>query len=289
MNKKNNSSGQILLLAVLSMATILTVVLSAATRSISDISITSAEEESIKAFSAAEAGIEQTLLSGTAASGAVGTQQSSGTASYNTTISSAPVSQYVYPIELSSGGLATVWLVSHDQNNNYVCGAGNPCYNASSLRLCWGKAGTSSSVATTPAVQVVTVYQNAGAIDTRVLGYDPNSNRRTSDNNFTNSAGSCGAAIGGTNFAFGTTVDFSTIPGYSTAGTLKSIVVRMVYNDVTHPLGIASTGNLPSQSRQVSSVGTSGTSSRKVEVNSLYPELPEIFSSAIFSINGISK
>ena len=55
-----NQSGQALLLVLLSMAVILTVVLSILSRSILDVAVTTGEEEALRAFSAAEAGMQAT-------------------------------------------------------------------------------------------------------------------------------------------------------------------------------------------------------------------------------------
>jgi type II secretory pathway pseudopilin PulG len=59
--KENSSSGQIILAVLLVMAVILTVGLAALSRSVTDIRISKETEESARAFSAAEAGIEEAL------------------------------------------------------------------------------------------------------------------------------------------------------------------------------------------------------------------------------------
>ena len=58
------SSGQAVLLVILGMAVVLTIVLSVVSRSVTDVSVTKVEEDSSKAFSAAEAGIEKLLIGG---------------------------------------------------------------------------------------------------------------------------------------------------------------------------------------------------------------------------------
>ena len=57
-------SGQALLIILLVMAVGLTVALAIVSRSVTDIRISRQEEESARAFSAAEAGIEQALIGG---------------------------------------------------------------------------------------------------------------------------------------------------------------------------------------------------------------------------------
>jgi len=56
------NEGQALLIVLLSMSVILSVVLSVVSRSITDISVSTYEEEALRAFSAAEAGIEKALV-----------------------------------------------------------------------------------------------------------------------------------------------------------------------------------------------------------------------------------
>jgi len=66
-NKNKKESGQALLIVLLGMAVILTLVLSIVSRSVTDISLTKKDEESLRAFSAAEAGVEQLLVGGPSA------------------------------------------------------------------------------------------------------------------------------------------------------------------------------------------------------------------------------
>ena len=66
-----SDSGQALLVILLSMTVILTVVLSVVSRTVTDITITTYQEDAQRAFDAAEAGIEDALLTGTATGGDV--------------------------------------------------------------------------------------------------------------------------------------------------------------------------------------------------------------------------
>jgi len=61
MIKKDLLSGQAVLLVVLTLAVVLTLVLSVISRTITDVKITTVEGDSLRAFSAAEAGIERHL------------------------------------------------------------------------------------------------------------------------------------------------------------------------------------------------------------------------------------
>ena len=59
-----NQHGQALLIVLLTLAVTLTVVLSVVSRSVTDITVSTYEEDALRAFSAAEAGIEEALLKG---------------------------------------------------------------------------------------------------------------------------------------------------------------------------------------------------------------------------------
>src|SRR3989304_10327197 len=64
LRKKKYSSGQALLIILLTLTVVLTVVLSVVSRSVTDISVTTYQEDAQRAFDAAEAGIERALLTG---------------------------------------------------------------------------------------------------------------------------------------------------------------------------------------------------------------------------------
>src|SRR3989338_9963487 len=100
---RRNQKGQAVLIVLLSLSVVLIIVLYIMSRSITDISLSSKEENSMRAFSAAEAGIERALV--------IGTGQSGG---FDNANFSANVSEFgqgedevVYPISLKSGEIAT--------------------------------------------------------------------------------------------------------------------------------------------------------------------------------------
>jgi Tfp pilus assembly protein PilX len=78
---RNRESGQALVLVLLSLSVVLTLVLFILARSITDVTVSSRQEESVRAFSAAEAGIERALVAGTG----FGTTEI-GNASYTTSV-----------------------------------------------------------------------------------------------------------------------------------------------------------------------------------------------------------
>lgn len=284
MKSSLSQSGQALVLVLLSLAVVLTLVLYILSRSVTDIAVSTREEEAIRAFSAAEAGVERALIAGTIGniSGAF------GDASFSAEVTSVSENGYSfnYPINLASGDTATIWFMSHDENGNLVCDATHPCFSGNSLNVCWGKLGTDTSGSETPALEV-SVFYDDGTVKIARGAFDSYSGR---GNNFSlpdSSNGSC--VIDGVTYQFGKTVSLP-------PGELKFARVRMFYNITqNHEVGFsvpAVGDSLPSQGISVSSSGTSGDSgeaNRRVEVFQGFPEIPPIFDSVIFSSGSLVK
>lgn len=296
--ENNLQRGQALLIVLLTMAVILTVVLSVASRSVTDISLTALEEDALRAFSAAEAGVEEALIVGGPASGTL-----PGGSTFTADIPiGVNVDQFVYPAEILSGETVTFWFVSQDTEGNPNC-TGEPCFRGSRLNVCWGK--TSSE---TPAVEVSIFYDGSASgqevinngnysdVEVERFAYDPNTVRNDS-NNFSDDAGSCN--IGGQNFLYSS--GFITLPPLigpcnpsNTKGCILMTRIRTFYNATdAHPVGIEVTtsgdGELPTQGIQIESTGVAGDSTRKIEVFRSYSEPPPIFDSSIFSGTDITK
>ncbi|OGM17626.1 hypothetical protein A2V61_01685 [Candidatus Woesebacteria bacterium RBG_19FT_COMBO_47_8] len=292
-----NSSGQALLLVLLSMAVVLTIVLSILSRSVTDVAVTTREEEALRAFSAAEAGVERALIVGSS----IGSTEI-GDASFTADVSGTAQAgiEFANPVGILSGESLIFWFVAHDDTGNLICNAGNPCFTGSKFKICWGKEGTASGDVTTPAIEVSTYYATTPGDYATVQivrdTADPNSSRRGTNNFSANDAGTCTA--GGENFQFQKTVDLALlgvpVGAYGVQNGLQFAKVRMFYNTgVGHQIGITTSfpGNtlLPSQGLRIVSTGVSGDSNRKIEVFQGFGELPPIFDSAVFSSGGISK
>ena len=286
-------SGQALLLVLLSMSVVLTIVLSILARSTVDIGVSSRSEESVRAFSAAEAGIEQALVAGPLS----GTLANDATFDAKVTDFSSAVTEFVLPSSLYSGESATVWFVSHDKTTGDLSctGSDNPCFRGNKIQVCWGKEGTLANLSTTPAIEVSIIYlyplgDYTKAMIARVVA-DPHNNSvpRSPVNSFPGSdSGSCD--IGDKSFAFNKIIDFGNgglklLPAsiYQQPNGLQLARISLLYNDyitgIAHPVGVKviSGGNLPAQGVAINSSGVSGSSTRKVEVIRGFKELPGIF------------
>ncbi len=291
-----NEEGQAVLIVLLVMAVVLTIVLSVLGSSTSDIKISSNETESLRAFSAAESGIEKALVTNLASQGSV------GNANFNATVSSlaAGTKFFNYPSDLVTGDVGILWFVSHAASGSFICDASNPCFTGKTVKVCWGKVGTASNLSTTPALDLTFYYLTTpGDYSTVRVGkavFDPNPTRLA--NNSYVLSDPCPCTAGTTNYAFGKVLDLSTLPiplsSYNNQNGLQFLSARLLYNtDQDQSLGFdlnfAGNGVIPSQGQQVDSTGNLNTATRKIEVTSPYAEFPPILDTAIFSPSGVAQ
>ena len=295
-NMRKNESGQALVLVLLSLAVVLTLVLFVLARSVTDVAVSSRSEEAVRAFSAAEAGIEQALIVG------AGTSSTIGNASFTSSVTEFASAEqaFTYPLSLSAGDTSTIWFVEHDSSGNTVCNGSNPCFTGRNLKVCWGKEGTSASSATTPAIELSVFYEatpgNPATARIARAAFDPYTARPTANNFASSDLGTC--TINGETFAFHKSIDLSTLGiaagVYNVQNGLQMAKVRMFYNtDTSQKVGFdaSAVGNtlLPSQGLIADSSGTAGQSSRRLTVFQSWPEVPSVFDYAVFSSSGISK
>jgi len=270
-NKFRHQSGQAVLIVLLSLSVVLIIVLYIMSRSVTDISLSSKEEDSMRAFSAAEAGIERALVIGTGGSG------SFGDANFSANVSdfAKSASSVTYPISLSSGEIATFWFSRPSE----------PVFDGNQVKVCWGAKNTVANDSFTPAVELSVYYLESGVYKIQRVALDPNSNRAIPNHFTIPSSGSC--TIGTDEFQFYNTVSLPT------SVTLKYMTAKILYNsNATHKIGIdvSSTASLlPSQGVKVNADGSYSSSNRSIEVYQLYPVAPSIFMNSVFSSTGITK
>ncbi len=294
-------SGQALLIILLVMSVALTTVLSVVSRSVTDISITTYESDSVRALSAAEAGIEQVFIT----KSSTGEVTLDNDAKFDAQVATAtPVGdEFAYPTRLNAGEAATFWFVSHDATSRLTC-AGEPCFQGPRLNVYWGDGLVTGP---NPAIEISIYYDTTydaiaigsndfNNVEVIRLAYDPDSR----GNNFS-------SAVLGTFNIGGETYDYSTgdiiltsllPPGCPedldpTHGCVLMVSVKALYNTTDVPLGIITTtsgsGKLPAQGINISSTGEFGDSVRKVNVFQSYSVPPVIFESSIFSYGKIVK
>lgn len=279
---KNKQGGQVVLITLLVLTIATTIGLSLISRTTTDTTITSQVEESSRAFSAAEAGIEEALRSGVG-SGGVQTL-AGGAASYDVTVATigGAAGLFEFPKKVLRGNTETLWLVNHDTNGALV---ETPTYTASNIGICW------SSETTTPALVVTLLYREStdGSYRVAKTAFDPDTARATA-NQFSTSytAGGCGV---GTNTAYRATVTFASLDASvnPATDTLLALRIRPAYSDARIMIDGGATV-LPVQGNKIDSTGTtaSGTN-RKIVVYQQYRSASTAFDAALYSQGSLTK
>jgi len=295
--KSSLIKGQALLVVLLSMSVVLAVVLSSVSKSVTDITITTYEEDSLRAFSAAEAGIEEALLESVVPGDTIPETKLDASdpadPRYEAEVNDPDAGgTFEYPDKLTSGEVGTFWFVSHDNNGNMLC-AGETCTSTNKLEICWTNEEDKK-----PAVEIAFYYDKTGnsytindysSLEVKRFNFDPISSRATS-RNFIAASNSCDI---GDQYAFSTGSYFNQLKTRvdgCVQGASKCLIaarVRMLDNgDVGQKMSLKVRGGgavLPPQGVLISSTGTSGDSTRKVTVLQGYPEPPNVFEGVLFS------
>lgn len=236
-----------LLILVMIMAVALTVVLTMTFTTRTDTQLTKLEEENQKALAAAEAGIEQSLKSGSAisdlATGNFATALSSG----STSISTSATDTFTSPT-LTSGEAYTTYLGTYTAGSPPTIGAST----ATNIVVCYG-AGSALDIALvkTTAPQVKHYVADVGGL---ITGSGKLSETSCPDTSFPHAV---------------------TIPAADVGVDGKFLVVRAI--GASTRLSISKTG-LPAQGRTVSSqVTTKSQVTKKVQLFQSYPQIPAEF------------
>lgn len=270
---KTHESGQVVLITLLILSIATTIALSLIGRTTTDIRITSDIEESARAFSAAEAGIEEVLKSGTSMESA---QTLSPGLTYQATIANigGATGVYAFSRKTTKNTTETLWLVNHNDDGTLN---ETPTYTASTLDLCW------SSETTTPALVVSIFYKEStdGTYKVARGAYDP---QGRSDNKFETGFGA-GTNCGQDGY-YKKTIDFAALGISPAADALLIMRVRPVYSDTN--LAIDSGVNvIPLQGKTVESSGSTTTGvTRKITVFQQYRTPASIFDAGIVTQQG---
>ena len=278
-------SGQTLLVVVLMMVVALTVSLSVVLRSISNVRTSTDEENSSRAFSAAEAGLELALKTG----GSIGNQTLDNSAVIKGVITQAlsgdSASDYVVlvnasnPVEKNDG--ADVWLIEHkaDGSLNYDSGWQN-VNGEKEITLYWGDNGPSANECNNAALEVVVLTGSQSSPTATRYAWDPCSARRA-QNKFSDPK-----------HEYNNIQDknFYEEASFRIDNNSKGLLVRITplyFSSVIAARGCKTNGEdcvaLPSQGTITTSTGEAGASTRKIVLYQGYPKVPsEIFSNTLF-------
>ncbi|HUV43034.1 MAG TPA: pilus assembly PilX N-terminal domain-containing protein [Patescibacteria group bacterium] len=278
--KKKTNSGQALLVILLIMAVALTIGLSVVSRSVTDIRLSQEQEESARAFSVAEAGLES-LLAG---------QDLPDFSAEDFTIAAETISlggsgknSFRFPKEIDAGKTQTIWLIDHDETTGDLNPSSGFYQDGGTIEIFWGNEDQVANEPTTPALEATIIY-NDGEFKTTKSAFDPDSNRTTS-NNFTLASSGESLTIDDQTFTFPFKATVS-IPSGSYALRLK-----LIYNDVEQALAIRGDADLPLQGQcyQVTASDVGAGISRKVEQCQLFEAPPAIFDYVLFSEEDLIK
>jgi hypothetical protein len=277
MVRKKNQSGQIALIALLVLTVATTVGLSLIGRSTTDVSVTRNIEESNRAFSAAEAGIEEGLAPGFSGPTGVVIDPALGV-KYSIAVTPVGGSDrtFIFPQPTSREDTETVWLVGHKSDGTID---DTVKYTGSLIDACW------SSGPPIPGVVVSVLYKTgAGVYRVAKATYDDSAAGRA--DNFsepTAKSGGCGA---GTNTTYRSRITFSDY-GILGSDTPISLRIRPVYSGAQIAVAPESGHPLPSQGSTVESTGTSGSDvNRKIIAFKQYRAPAPIFDYAVYSETG---
>lgn len=271
-------AGQVILILILVMTVALAIGLSVIQRSLSDISTSTKVEQSSRAFSAAEAGIEKALRGDT--SGVNFTDTASSAVVVDSGLLPAPAQPLEYP-PISKEEVAQVWLADPNTLSQY--------YNQSSLEIAWGTPNIQDPEER-PAIEVTVVY-STGAYLSQKFYFDSNSSR-ASINRFQDVSANCSNSPPTFTTSMGPNRVFycrNSLTGLSP--TLILLRARILYSSASQPFAVLPVGgsSLPPQAKIITSTGTAGDTQRKVQVFQLNKVVAPYFDYAIFSVGEIKK
>lgn len=293
-------NGQIVIILLLIMLVGLTVGLAITQRSVINVSNSNKTEESSRAFSVAEAGLEQALYSGSLNSVSIPENQ----AGANVT-SSPALPATGQPLEYPPIGKETTaqfWLA--DPNNNLACSGSNGTYCPSSFDVYFGRFNppTDPRDSDTAAIEVTLISKSATNYNITKYYFDPLTAIRTPSNGFsdpnnclTSSPTPVDSGINTSNSPDTTIRDryfrCKETVNYTGTDTPIMLRIRILYSSQAQPIAVSPPvgKSLPPQAVIFTSVGTAGVTQRKLQVFRLPYVVPFYFDYSIFSAGSINK
>lgn len=266
---------------LLVMAVILTIGLAVASYSITDIKISQQEEESARAFSAAEAGIEESLKMGAATNITVGAITTSVTEAIQGGGQDFDFGESKFP----SGELANVWLIGHSDDGGLVPSNHFP-FNGQ-IKLCWGDSPTLSD--STPALELALVYQDKdGNYKVVRQGYDPRTTPTVGfDTSLDKDGGNCVAGL-----AFGKDISLNGGNFRLNANDIPYLLrLKLLYNTESQSIAVQGSSAFPNQGKcyESSAAVPNSDVTRKIRQCQFYQAPPEIFDYVLFSTGDLVK
>jgi|GEM_PF-2450288 len=292
--KLKKQKGQVLVIFLLIIVMVLAIVLSVASRTITDIRTTSTTDESNRAYFAAEAGIEAGLQKVKNNPAVLPFSAKIDNVTANTTVndySTSSFSVFIYPTDVERDSVAQI---------NLSGWGGNLIY------LAWGSTQDE-------AVEASVITYNGTSYGMRKFTFDSYSGRADS-NGFCHSThgpyGRPGLSFTWKDDVTGLSKDFyyqayfslhgaDTVPGctpahdppLSAGETPVMLRIRPLFNTSPTPIAVLGQGaSLPSQGTIVASTANTPSGvTRKIQAVQLYSALPSLFDYVLFTNGDLSK
>lgn len=278
-------SGQALVMVLLLLSVIITIGLAISSRSVTEVGISTTQEESARALAAAEAGIEA-ALSGTAAVGSIINVGTTGSYVVPAPSQYGAGTQVTFEEGVKAGEAVTVFLTDHDANGNLIPN-GTDEYRGPNITICWGEVGQ------TPAIEVVGYYLTGTDFAASRNVYDDQRDRTPGAHRAEKTTTGCPS---GKNYAYRRVVNLASSlvsGGLSLPSNIDPLFlrIRMLYNgDNSQSVAVVGDeSDFPAQGRLVSSTGQAGQTSRRVQVIQRYPDPLPYLDDAVFSGGSLSK
>jgi hypothetical protein len=262
MKIKKYQNGQVLLFVVLLITVIVTVTLSMMSRSIINLRLSAEEYQSQKALSAAEAGIEQSIIASKAIT--------NGSLSDNTNFSTKYTALSGSSFLLSNGNViikdegADIWLSDYSADDNKIYK--NPW--SGTLNIYWGTnsptcpPAASSNIAS--ALEVIIISGTRNNPQAQHYVFDSCAGRRA-NNNFSIPGG--GGTIDAKTFSYSASIPVAS-PG---------LLARVIPLYANAYIAVSGSVALPAQGVVIESTGSVGNVKRSVSALQQYPILPSEF------------
>jgi hypothetical protein len=280
----SNQKGQVILVLLLIMTVALAIGLSVVQRSIKDVSTSTKVEESARAFSAAEAGIERALncTGVSCASFSIDDLELDNSSDANITGYSVPdanTKAFEIPT-VTQEKPGHLWLANPDATftNKYGGGA------ASQLDVFWGD----DNVSPNPAIEITVVYNPSGTTYTVNKFFYDNEVR---GNNFNVPPSGCSIAPLVTHISPNGR-SYENCARISLAANPILLRARLIYAGfIEHPVAFAPVGSnsLVQQGTLFISTGTSGETKRTIVLQRQDDVLPFFFDFVLYSLKIINK
>ena len=301
-----NERGQVVLALILIMTVALAIGVSIIQKSLVDVSTATKVEQSQRAFSAAEAGIEKALRGDN--SGV--TFSETGNLSYATIeggslfpITAGNLSQQdgIEYSGISKAEFAHIWLADHASSSNPPAEFYMPAAKLTNrgVEIYWGRASAEKA-----AISIRIIYYDSVSpvgYKTKAYFFDSDGTRVAS-NGFIDASSDCLLGEYTINTTEGTGRKFycraiitpTSSPAFPASG-LMLVRIRLLYNSTSQPVAVRGYGtcgaecSLPPQLKVIVATGFSGDTVRRLKVFQIDKVVPPYFDFAIFSAGEIRK